>query len=410
MNVDYNGVASAFTNSAQESFMFSNGEALAKLFVFSDQTIEIISNKLQDVSDFSQYTIIMSNATFEQFTATYLQYARDSPAMADDERHKLLCRVTELYIAVQAGSHGDWLVPMMRSVALALCQSAQRAYMATGDAGAYTQAASLLLRLLIDVLSDSSPVESSKKLGSLFVAALLLRISLRTSAAPGAYASKALEVKRMWNLPVFSPRDRTSYSYWLGRYYLVCYYVESARSQLEYAFSSCPEWHYHNKRAILRHLLVANMIRGRLPRAKLLDKYEMEPVYAHLTHHFRKGNLAGFQRVLADNVEFFRSQGNYLILLERTEILIYRNALLRLSRIHASSESGHIIPYRYILVAFRLSSQNLDMDVLEMESILSSLIAQKFVLGFLFHHQQLVNLSKKQPFPPIMAADLVTHA
>ncbi|KAJ2236191.1 hypothetical protein GGI13_008526, partial [Coemansia sp. RSA 455] len=91
-------------------------------------------------------------------------------------------------------------------------------------------------------------------------------------------------------------------------------------------------------------------------------------------------------------------------------ILIYRNALLRLSRIHASSEGGHIIPYRYILVAFRLSSQNLDMDVLEMESILSSLIAQKFVLGFLFHHQQLVNLSKKQPFPPIMAADLATHA
>ncbi|KAJ2757091.1 hypothetical protein GGI19_000332 [Coemansia pectinata] len=410
MNVDYNGVASAFTNSAQESFMFSNGEALAKLFVFSDQTIEVISSKLQDVSKFDQYTIVMSNATFAQFTETYLQYARDSPAMTEDERHKLLCRVAELYIAVQAGSHGDWLAPVMRQVALALCWSAQTAYMATGDAGAYTQTASLLLRLLIDLLSDSSPMESSKKLGSLFVAALLLRISLRTSAAPGAYASKALEVKRMWNLPIFSRRDRTSYSYWLGRYYLVCYYVESARSQLEYAFSSCPEWHYHNKRAILRHLLVANMIRGRLPSMRLLDKYEMEPVYAHLAHHFRKGNLAGFQRVLADNLEFFRSQGNYLILLERTEILIYRNALLRLNRIHANLEGGRTIPYRDILVAFRLSSQNLDMDVLEMESILSSLVAQKFVLGFLFHHQQLVNLSKKQPFPPIMAADLATHA
>ncbi|KAJ2888200.1 hypothetical protein GGI21_006758, partial [Coemansia aciculifera] len=244
---------------------------------------------------------------------------------------------------------------------------------------------------------------SSKKLGSLFVAALLLRISLRTSAAPGAYASKALEVKRMWDLPVFSRRDRTSYSYWLGRYYLVCYYVDSARSQLEYAFNSCPAWHFHNKRAILRHLLVANMIRGRLPSLQLLEKHEMEPVYAHLAYHFRKGNLAGFQHVLAENLEFFRSQGNYLILLERTEILIYRNALLRLCRIQAYLERGQTVPYKDILVAFRLSSQNLDMDVLEMESILLSLISQKFVLGYLFHHQQLVNLAKKQPFPPIMS-------
>ncbi|KAJ2505316.1 hypothetical protein IWW47_002098 [Coemansia sp. RSA 2052] len=405
MNVDYNGVASAFTNSAQESFMFSNGEVLAKLFVFSDDTIEIISSKLQDVSSFDPYTIVMTNATFAQFTETYLQYARDSPALAEDERHKLLCRVAELYIAVQAGSQGSWLAPVMRPVALALCRSAQRAYAAIGDSGAYTQTASLLLRLLIDLLSDSSPMETSKKLGSLFVAALLLRISLRTSAAPGAYASKALEVKRMWNLPVFSRRDRTSYSYWLGRYYLVCYYVDSAQSQLEYAFNSCPEWHFHNKRAILRHLLVANMIRGRLPSLQLLEKYEMEPVYAHLAHHFRKGNLAGFQHVLAENLEFFRSQGNYLILLERTEILIYRNALLRLSRIR-----GLTISYSDILVAFRLSSQNLDMDVLEMESILSSLISQKMVLGFLFHHQQLANLSKKQPFPPIMSVGRAPNA
>ncbi|KAJ2907472.1 hypothetical protein GGI21_003853, partial [Coemansia aciculifera] len=148
--------------------MFSNGEALANLFVFSDQTIEIISSKLQDVSSFDPYTILMTNAAFAQFTETYLRYARDSPALAEDERHKLLCRVAELYIAVQAGSLGNWLAPVMRSVSMALCQSAQRTYAAIGDSGAYTQTASLLLRLLIDLLSDGSPIESSKKLGSLF--------------------------------------------------------------------------------------------------------------------------------------------------------------------------------------------------------------------------------------------------
>ncbi|KAJ2007427.1 hypothetical protein GGI04_001518 [Coemansia thaxteri] len=410
MDVEYNGIASAFVNSAQDGFMFSNGEALAKLFVFNDQTVEMISSKLQDVRNFGHYTVVVTNAIFAQFTEAYLEYARDSPVLADDERHKLMCRVAELYIAVQAGSQGDWLAPVMRPVALALCRSARRAYRSTGDSGVFTQSASLLLRLLIDLLSDSSPIESSKKLGALFVAGLLLCTSLRTSAAPGAYASKALEVKRLWSQPVFSRRDRTSYSYWLGRYYLVCYYVDSARVQLEYAFNGCPEWHFHNKRAILRHLVVANIIRGRLPSSQLLEKYEMEPVYTHLVYHFRKGNLAGFQRVLADNLDFFRSQGNYLILLERTEILIFRNVLHRTSRILALSGGSSAIPYKDILAAFRLSSQNFDMDILEMESILSSLISQKFVLGFLFHHQQLANLAKRQPFPPISAAGQATNA
>ncbi|PIA13905.1 hypothetical protein COEREDRAFT_83097 [Coemansia reversa NRRL 1564] len=377
MDEDVNTVASAFVNSAQEAFMFENGEALGKLFVFNERTVEILGSKLNTVEDFDQYVIVVTDPIFAQFTATYLRYVRDKSSQRPEDSHKTLCKTTELFIAVLNSVQGPWLLPV---------------------------SASLLLRLLIDLLSDNSPIESSKKLGALFVAGLLLRISLRTNAAPGAYASKALEVKSLWDTPAFSRRDRTSYSFWLGRYYLVCYYVDLARDQLEYAFNNCPGWHYHNKRVIMRHLFVANMIRGRLPSPRLLEKYDMEPVYAELVHHFCKGNLAGFQQALADNMDLFRSQGNFLILLERTKLLIYRNVLQRLRQIIGKTERSKVISYRDILAAFRVSSQDPEMDVFEMESILSSLISQKLVHGFMFHHQKLLNLSLKAPFPPIMNA------
>ncbi|KAJ2570293.1 hypothetical protein IW140_002386 [Coemansia sp. RSA 1813] len=402
MDVDYNSVASAFVNSAQESVMFENGEALAKLFVFSEKTISILSSKLQGVQDFEQYTVIMDNAVFAQFTAAYLEYVRDQPSISKEEGHKLLCRVVELFTAVISGTRGPWLVPAIRPIAVALCLSAGSVHNETRDPAVYAQSASLLLRLLIDLLSDTSnALASSKKLGSPLVAGLLLQISLRTIAAPGAYASKALEVKAFWKSPVFSQRDRIGYSYWLGRYYLVCYYVDLARVYLEYAFNTCPAWHYHNKRAILRHLIVANMIRGRLPSRRLLEKYQMEPVYLHLAYHFSKGNIAGFQQALVANIDFFRSQGNYLLLLERTEILIYRNALVRLCRLNSGTGRDSAVPYSNILVAFQLASDNPGMDIFEMESILTSLLSQKFVRGYLFHHQRVLNLARTQPFPLI---------
>lgn len=386
--------------------MFEDGVALAKLFVFSDRVLGVLSNRMAGIDDFDQYTVVMSSAVFGQFTSRYLKYASQYSQVSIEERHKLLSKTTEMLIAVQTGTPGNWLLPLTRSIALALCNSASQTYNMTQDPASYADAASLLLRMLIDVLSDnSSPIESSKKLGALFVAGLLLRISIKTNGAPGAYASKALEAKALWKQPIFSKRDRVSYSYWLGRYHLVCYYVDQARIQLEYAFNTCPEWHFHNKQTILRHLLVANMIRGRLPSQRLLQKYEMEPVYLELTLHFKKGNLAGFQQTLQDNMGFFRSQGNYLILLERTEILIYRNVLQRLCRLNAHSERSAIVPYRDLLSAFQVSTQDTEMDVYEMESILASLVSQKLVLGYLFHHQRLINLSKKQPFPPILTAN-----
>ncbi|KAJ2725971.1 hypothetical protein GGI07_000899 [Coemansia sp. Benny D115] len=404
----YNQIANAIVNSAQEGFMFQNGEALAKLFVFDPKMVSLISSKIHDVSDFEPYTVVISDAIFEQFTSTYLRYVRDSPSQSPEESHKLICRIAELFTAQLAISQGAWLLPVMRKLALALCRSAQITYTHTQDPVAFGQAASVLLRLLIDLLSDNStPLESSKRMGSLFVAGLLLRISLRTTAAPGAYASKALEVKGLSNMPVFSLRDRVSYSYWLGRYYLTCYYVDAARVQLEFAFNGCPAWHYHNKRSILRYLFVANLIRGQIATVDLLDKYEMEPVYVQLCGYFKAGNLAAFQQTLIDHMDFFRGQGNFMILMERTEILIYRNALRRLYLVNRGTERGKTMPYRDALVTFRLASQNPYMDEAEMECILSSLISQKFVLGFLFHHQKVINLSKKlPPFPRISSVGL----
>ncbi|ORX70823.1 hypothetical protein DL89DRAFT_266943 [Linderina pennispora] len=256
--------------------------------------------------------------------------------------------------------------------------------------------------LLRVVLSDRDTLPDSKHGGALFVAALLVRVSLKIGVMPPAHGAIGNVAEAGLDFRWFSLRDQMTYRYWAGRYYLVCYRFEAARRELEYAFNACPAYHVHNKHAILRHLVVANMVRGRLPTQYLLSKYNVEPVFGILVHHFRQGNIAAFQTALIDNMEFFRSQGTFLILYERTEVLMYRNVLKKLRNMLAQEQQAHkVIPYRQILTAFRVASRNPDMDVFEMESIVASLISQRYIQGYLFHHQQVLNLGSKTPFPHI---------
>ncbi|KAJ2295733.1 hypothetical protein IWW55_005349 [Coemansia sp. RSA 2706] len=399
--MDSNPILQAFVTSVNLAFASNNGVALSKLFVFDDYPISTLANRIHASDDLDYYTADIADGMHAQITLKYLDYVRDRPTAQATSSHAQLCHIAELFTAQLTLASGPWLLPVMRSVARALCASAQRAHAATQDATAFTQSATRLLQLLIVLLGDSAPTASSKRQGALMVAALLLRISLRTNAAPGAYAGKALEAQGLQTDPAVPMRDRVSFSYWLGRYYLTCYYIEAARTQLDRAFAMCPPWHYHNKRVILRHLFVANLLRGRLPHPALLQKYDLEPAYYQLVKCFRHGNLARFQQTLADNMELFRSQGHFLLLLERSKLLIFRNVLRKVHLLNQNAERSNVLQYADVLAAFRLAAAAPDMDLLEMEAILASMISQKLVLGYLFHHQRLVNLSRKTAFPEI---------
>ncbi|KAJ1962143.1 hypothetical protein GGI12_002826 [Dipsacomyces acuminosporus] len=404
---DYvNNVVSMFVQSAQEGFMFEDGDSLSQLFVFADEVTGHLCSQISDVDDFEQYTIIMSDDLFARFTASYLTYVRCLPSADTEDRCRLIYKVADSFIAVFSRPGVYWLVPVMRSLAFALFKTAQEQDRLSEDTAAHVQAASRLQSLLNNVLSDRDPLPDSKHLGALFIAGLLIRVSLFIGTMPPAHAAVSNVSKAKLKMSFFSNRDQMTYRYWVGRYYLVCYRFEAARADLDYAFNACPSSHHHNKRAILRHLVVASMVRGRLPSERLLEKYDMEPVYYEIVRNFRAGNIAGFQAALIENMDFFRSQGNFLILLERTEILMYRNALKRLARILSADGKVKIMTYSHMLTAFQVASQNFDMDVSEMESILASLIAQKYVHGYLFHHQQAINLSVKLPFPRIDTVSL----
>ncbi|KAJ2124804.1 hypothetical protein IW147_001409 [Coemansia sp. RSA 720] len=396
-----NPVLQAFVTSANHAFTHEDGTTLGKLFVFTPSTVSELGRRISASDNFDQYTSHITDPVHAQTTHVYLTYVRDSQFVSAEAGHGQLCRLAELLTVALTAATNGWLVQVVRAVALALCMQAQWAFASTGDAAVYTQTATRLLQLLIVALGDTGPEQTSKKRVAVAVAGLLLRVSLRTSAAPGAYAGKALEARALLGSSSVPRRDKVSFMYWLGRYYLVCYNIDAARIQLDRAFTMCPAWHYHNKRIILRYLFVANMICGRLPTRRLLEKYDMESVYYQLVACFKAGDLAGFQNVLVDHMDMFREQGNFLVLLERTKMLIYRTALRRVSLIDRGEERANVVQYRDVLTAFRVSAQNPDMDVFEMEGILASLISQKLVLAFLFHHQKLVNLSRKTPFPVI---------
>ena len=85
-------------------------------------------------------------------------------------------------------------------------------------------------------------------------------------------------------------------------------------------------------------------------------------------------------------------QGTYL-LLEKCKTICYRNLF---KRVHAVLGS-HQIPLSQVASAFKWL--NIDLDLDEIECILSNLIYRGFVRGYLSHTKRVLVLSKRDPFP-----------
>ncbi|PBP27239.1 COP9 signalosome-like protein complex subunit 12 [Diplocarpon rosae] len=88
------------------------------------------------------------------------------------------------------------------------------------------------------------------------------------------------------------------------------------------------------RRAILIHLLSANMILGRFPSQKFMSRPEADIVarFLPIAYAIRKGDMIAFKQALgpdAGNERFFFHHGVYLQLLSRCEVLVWRSLARR---------------------------------------------------------------------------------
>lgn len=120
--------------------------------------------------------------------------------------------------------------------------------------------------------------------------------------------------------------DKLTYDYYIGTIELYRHRFDLAESHLSNAFIK--SLHY-NKRLILIKLIAARLVFGVVPQPKLLEKYNLQE-YSAITHHYKKGDLKGYNIELFNNGRFFRKYGVFTILQHWTKIVLYRNLFGRM--------------------------------------------------------------------------------
>lgn len=136
-------------------------------------------------------------------------------------------------------------------------------------------------------------------------------------------------------LSLFPASQRVTYLYYLGRYLFANNHYFRAQLALQGAYDQCHVQAMSQRRLILIYLITSNIILGRFPSPKLLQR----PEAAGLAEKFRplstamaKGDLTSFRRYLdidGENADWFLGKRILLQLSNRCEVIVWRSLARR---------------------------------------------------------------------------------
>jgi len=195
----------------------------------------------------------------------------------------------------------------------------------------------------------------------------------------------------------FTLAQRITYNYFLGMKSMFDSDYKKADELLSFSFNNCHPQYFNNKRLILIFLIPVKMLLGIMPVNVLLEKYQLtqfEPVVKAV----KVGNLKALEEALEEHSDFFWKYGIYLIL-EKLKIIAYRNVFKKVCLILQTHQVA-IESFKIILEYL----QEEEISLKEVNCILSNLIYEGKIKGYIsLQHQKLV-ISKRDPFPSLASA------
>lgn len=224
-------------------------------------------------------------------------------------------------------------------------------------------------------------------------------------------------------LSVYPRSERVTYLYYLGRFYFSSNHFYRAQLVLQRAYDESPKYSMKQRRLILTYLISSNIILGRFPSQSLLQRPEAADLadkFLPICDAIRRGDLAGFRQTLflkeSDaRIRWLLYFRIYLQIRNRCEILVWRTMfrktfLLRGTAPAANSRQAHTLALQDVLhivqrIEIKTTSvtSNVDddfagaddeddedpdpllPDMMEIESIASSLRVQGLLSGYLSH-------------------------
>eukprot|EP00111_Clytia_hemisphaerica_P005602 TCONS_00016259-protein len=373
-----------------------DGELLADLV--GHKHPHVASSKLQ-LPDAIHQTQRVFDAPFDEMMAAHL---RAVWAVAENdyfEAYQAHVSVVQTFMKVfQAMKDENWALPALHSVCLnlrlfALNADSQRVSKNLGKEGEILEkSAEYLMNCFRVCVSDTrAAIENSKKWGMLGIVNQLFKIYFKINkmqlCKPLMRAIDSLPIKDQ-----FPKSHLVTYRFFVGKKFMFDGNYKQADEYLSYAFEHCLKESKKNKRKTLIYLLPVKMLLGKMPSVKLLERFSLEP-FIDIRDAVTSGNLLKLNESLENHQVFFIKTGTYLIL-EKLKILTYRNLFKKTSIILGT----HQLPIEAFRTALHFMGET-DMDTDEVHCILSNLIYEGHIKGYIsLQHQKLI-ISKQNPFP-----------
>jgi hypothetical protein len=296
------------------------------------------------------------------------------------------------------------------------------------------RAANILRQAFVTCLNDRTPVTPGKKLegrkrGIYIIANICLKILFQCRKTRNATQIFENIYNLSPPLSSYPKRERVTYLYYLGRFYFQNSHFYRAQLALQQAYDESPARQecVRQRRHILIYLIASNIILGRFPSQALLSRPEARGLaerFMPICMAIRKGDLASFRRHLdlsSGHADWFLHFRILVQLKNRCEVLVWRSlvrktwilngtrpdsgpgtgprraatvdmqdliAIFTYLEKHYSSIPPDYTDPDFEGIDYHDDFEGQTYDITAIESILSSLIDQGFLIGFFSHRNQ----------------------
>ncbi|KAD5316829.1 hypothetical protein E3N88_16775 [Mikania micrantha] len=277
-----------------------------------------------------------------------------------------------------------------------LAEKADRELASNGKTPEKLKAAGSFLMKVFGVLAGKGP----KRVGALYVTCQLFKVYFKLGTVHLCRSViRSIETARIFDFEEFPFRDKVTYMYYTGRLEVLNENFPAADHKLSYALKHCDPQSEGNIRMILKYLIPVKLSIGILPKESLLEKYSLVE-YSDIVLAMKRGDLRLLRHALEEHEDRFLRSGVYLVL-EKLELQVYQRLVKKIYIIQKQKDpsKAHQIKLEMIVKALKWLEMEMDLD--EVECIMSILIYKNLVKGYFAHKSKVAVLSKQDPFPKL---------
>ncbi|EMR09376.1 hypothetical protein PNEG_02324 [Pneumocystis murina B123] len=394
-----------FFNRLSRVYEKSNSVDLLDIFVFdgSNGSVDLLKKELcqLEITDISRECEwrFGSWKIFSEFVMAYLEFLKNVVFSDIEIFYKLYYQVFLQLITTFSHSNTTWLTPLVKYMSLILTKVSIQLDNLTHDPHqtATSETSRAIFRLFNIILSDRHPLPDSKKVCSLYIANLLLRLYFKLNQIRLCQTISSNITSSGIEFSLYPISERIGFSYYLGRYNLYQQQITRARGHLLFAFDNCLTANYKNKRLILIYLTTASIILGIFPSAELLSKYHLSQYFSPVIFCLIKGDHKGFSDHI--NHDAIRSwllkKQIFLTIRDHCEILLWRSLFRRSFLITRDPlQKPPRVKLEDLLIAAKWAKNDDTYDLLDVECICISLLDQNYLQAYILHASKLLVLKR----------------